>query len=318
MRAWADAFGRGANPFTKKMLYSIIYTLSIFSDGLHVCGVRPSEFCRQRYVIERIVAASFDCTGGAGGALGRIFLGGGMSIIVENLTVSYQQRPAVHHVSAEFEAGKMWAVFGPNGAGKSTLLKAVMGLQKAETGSVHWLGMKRKDIAYLPQQSEIDRSQPMTVFELAAMGLWYEIGFFGRVNAEQRRRVYEALKRVEMQDFADRQIAHLSNGQFQRVLFARMLAQNAKFLLLDEPFNAVDARTTYALLDVLRRCHEEGQAVIAVLHDYEQVRAYFAHTLLLAREKIAAGATEEVLTDGFLAQANAAMQKEDFADWCEV
>jgi zinc/manganese transport system ATP-binding protein len=97
------------------------------------------------------------------------------------------------------------------------------------------------------------------------------------------------MARVEMADFAARPIAHLSNGQFQRVLFARMLVQNARLLLLDEPFNAVDAKTTYALLEVLRQCHQEGRGVIAVLHDYEQVRAYFPHTLLLAREKIAAG-----------------------------
>ena len=115
------------------------------------------------------------------------FLGGiAMSIVVENLTVSYQRRPVVHHVDMVFEDGKMWTIFGPNGAGKSTLLKAIMGLQKTDTGSVRYENMARKDIAYLPQQSDIDRSQPMTVFELAAMGLWYEIGFFGRVNAAQK------------------------------------------------------------------------------------------------------------------------------------
>jgi len=240
-----------------------------------------------------------------------------MSIVIHNLTVSYQSRPAVHHVNMTFADGCMYAIFGPNGAGKSTLLKAIMGLLK-HTGSVEWQNLSRCDIAYLPQQSDIDRSQPMTVFELAAMGLWYEIGFFGRVNAAQKKRVIAALERVEMQDFATRQIAHLSNGQFQRVLFARMLVQDAKFLLLDEPFNAVDARTTYALLEVLRQCHQDGQAVIAVLHDYEQVRAYFANTLLLAREKVTAGATENVLTDEFLAQANRMMQKQEAADWCAV
>lgn len=241
-----------------------------------------------------------------------------MSIVVDNLTVSYQRRPAVHHVSTEFPDKGMWAVFGPNGAGKSTLLKAVMGLEKPETGCVRWDGLTRKDIAYLPQQAEVDRSQPMTVFELAAMGLWYEIGFFGRVNAAQHARVYDALERVEMREFAGRSIAHLSNGQFQRVLFARMLAQNARFLLLDEPFNHIDARTTYALLEVLRGCHQDGQAVVAVLHDYEQVRAYFPNTLLIAREKIASGATEAVLCDEYLMQANAAMHRQESADWCPV
>lgn len=239
-----------------------------------------------------------------------------MSIVVENLTVSYRTRPAVHHVGIEFAEHSMWAVCGPNGAGKSTFLKAVMGLQQVDTGRVLLQNLQRKDIAYLPQRSDIDRGQPMTVFELAAMGLWYEIGFFGGVNAAQKKRVMQALERVEMAEFAHRQIGHLSNGQFQRVLFARMLAQDAKFLLLDEPFNAVDAKTTYALLDVLRHCNNEGRAVIAVLHDYEQVRAYFPNTLLIAREKITAGKTEDVLTDNFLQQANAAMQKHDYAQWC--
>lgn len=241
-----------------------------------------------------------------------------MSIVVENLTVSYRTRPAVHHVGIEFAEHSMWAVCGPNGAGKSTFLKAVMGLQQVDTGCVLLQNLQRKDIAYLPQQSDINRGQPMTVFELAAMGLWYEIGFFGRVDAAQRTRVLDALARVGMRDFADRQIAHLSNGQFQRVLFARMLAQGAKFLLLDEPFNAVDARTTYALLDVLCQCNEEGQAVIAVLHDYAQVRDYFSDTLLLAREKVAAGSTPSVLTDENLARANMLMQRQESEDWCDV
>ncbi len=249
--------------------------------------------------------------------MGNLLLGNiRMSIIVENLTVSYHRRPAVHHVDITFEEHSMWAVFGPNGAGKSTFLKSLMGLQPLDTGSIRLDGLTRQNIAYLPQQSDIDRSQPMTVFDLAAMGLWYEIGFFKGINSTQKQRVHEALERVGMQRFAGRQIAYLSNGQFQRVLFARMLVQNAKFLLLDEPFNAVDARTTYELLDVLQKCHCNGHAIIAVLHDYEQVRAYFPNTMLLAREKIAAGATETILTEAYLAQANTKMQKQESPDWC--
>ena len=259
-------------------------------------------------------AAGFSCVNVV---VERLFLGSfSMSIGLENLTVSYQRRPAVHHINMTFETGAMWAIFGPNGAGKSTLLKAIMGLLTPDTGKVMWHGMQRCDIAYLPQQSEIARSQPLTVFELAAMGLWYEIGFFSRVTAAQRQRVRLALARVGMDAFAERQIAHLSNGQFQRVLFARMLAQNARYLLLDEPFNAVDAKTTFALLEVLRQCNREGQGVIAVLHDYEQVRAYFPNTLLIAREKIAAGKTEQVLVDDLLVRANAAMSQHDNDEWC--
>lgn len=240
-----------------------------------------------------------------------------MSIIINNLTVSYHTRPAVHHVNMTFPEGCMYAIFGPNGAGKSTLLKAIMGLLRCNTGTVEWQNLQRQDIAYLPQQSDVDRSQPMSVFELAAMGLWYEIGFFQRVNPQQRERVQAALNRVEMGDFAQRTIVELSNGQFQRVLLARMLVQNAKFLLLDEPFNAVDAKTTYALLEVLRQENRDGKAIIAILHDYEQVRAYFPHTCLIAREKIADGKTEHVLTDELLARANALAQAAEDDDWCE-
>lgn len=251
--------------------------------------------------------------------MGRVFLGGGgmSGISIENLTVSYQARPAVHHVDMTFPENCMYAIFGPNGAGKSTLLKAMMGLLPCNTGAVHWHDLARSQIAYLPQQSDVDRSQPMSVFELVAMGLWYEIGYFGRVNATQRERVLAALARVEMGDFAQRAIQELSNGQFQRVLLARMLVQNAKFLLLDEPFNAVDAKTTYALLEILRQENRRGCAIVAVLHDYEQVRAYFPNTLLIAREKVACGKTEEVLCDELLLKANALVQAAEDDAWCE-
>ena len=241
------------------------------------------------------------------------------ALIARNLTVSYRQRPAVHHIDAVFGSNEMWALCGPNGAGKSTLLKCVMGLLKAGTGEVVWQGLSRRDIAYLPQQSDIDRSQPMSVYELAAMGLWYEIGFFGRVNRARHARIQAALERVSMADLATRNIGQLSNGQFQRVLFARMLVQDAQFLLLDEPFNAVDARTTAALLDVIADYRRQRQCtVVAVLHDYEQVRGHFPQTLLIAREKIAVGATAEVLTPDHLHAANAAMRLHDSPEWCTV
>lgn len=258
-----------------------------------------------------------------GGAFGvgveRVFLGGGkMSIVVDNLTVSYQSRPAIQNVAMTFPEGCMYAIFGPNGAGKSTLLKAIMGLQPCHTGAVHWQNLSRAQLAYLPQQADVDRSQPMTVFELAAMGLWYEIGFFGRVSAAQRERVQAALNRVAMQDFAQRTISELSNGQFQRVLLARMLVQDAKFLLLDEPFNAVDAKTTMMLLEILRQENQAGKAVVAVLHDMEQVRTYFPNTLLIAKEKVACGNTADVLNDEHLRRANTLAHATTDETWGET
>ena len=239
-----------------------------------------------------------------------------MSVYVSNITVSYQRRPAVHHVSGRFECGVATAIVGPNGAGKSTLLKAIAGILPLDHGKVALSDCSPNEIAYLPQKAEIDLSMPMTVFELVATGLWRRMGAFAGVDAAGLARVEQALEQVGMQDFSARPLAALSIGQLQRVLFARILVQDAPVILLDEPFNAVDAKTTYALLEVLRQCHQEGRGVIAVLHDYEQVRAYFPHTVLVAREKIAAGATEQVLVDEALTRANAAMLKHESGDWC--
>lgn len=242
-----------------------------------------------------------------------------MPLLLENITVSYRHVPAVHHVYARFEAGTAWAVVGPNGAGKSTLLKAAMRLLPCDTGHVHWQGLQRRDLAYLPQQAEIDRSLPMTVFELAALGLWHELGLFGGMQPAQRARVLQALQRVGMESLVQRPIAALSSGQFQRVLFARLLVQDARFLLLDEPFSAMDARTTEALLQVLDECVAAGKGVIAVVHDREQARTRFSHTLLLAREVVAAGRPAEVFTPHHLARADAFRHEVAASDgWCDV
>ncbi|MTD33882.1 metal ABC transporter ATP-binding protein [Paludibacterium denitrificans] len=226
-----------------------------------------------------------------------------MTVGIENLTVSYQRHPAVHHVSGRFLEGECTAIFGPNGAGKSTLLKTMMGSLTPDAGRVVLEGYQRKDIAYLPQQAEIDRSLPVSVLDLVATGLWHETGVFGKVGRNGQARALQALEQVGLADFAPRSISALSSGQFQRVLFARILVQDARLILLDEPFNAVDAKTTYDLLELVRLWHDEGRTVIAVLHDYEQVRAYFPQTLLLAREVVAWGKTEEVLTDVHLKRA---------------
>ena len=241
-----------------------------------------------------------------------------MPLVLDNITVSYRSVPAVHHVYARVDEGSSWAIFGPNGAGKSTLLKAMMRLLPIDTGTVHWQGLQRHDLAYLPQLAEIDRTLPMSVFELTALGLWHEMGSFGGLRPQQRARVHEALERVGMSAQAQRPIAALSSGQFQRVLFARMLVQQARFLLLDEPFNAMDAHTTQALLQVLRDCVAAGKGVIAVVHDREQARSQFDNTLLLAREVVASGPSRQVLTPGNLHQADGFRQEVRADEWCDV
>lgn len=242
-----------------------------------------------------------------------------MSVSLRNLTVSYQRHPAVHHVSGSFVAGDATAIFGPNGAGKSTLLKAMIGALTPDSGLVQLDGFQRRDIAYLPQQSEIDRSLPVSVLDLVCTGLWHDTGVLGGVSRRGRDQALLALEQVGLADFALRPISALSSGQFQRVLFARILVQDARLILLDEPFNAVDAKTTYDLLELVRHWREEGRTVVAVLHDYEQVRAYFPHTLLLAREVVAWGDTAEVLCDANLKRAvDTAAHWQSQAAVCEV
>lgn len=242
-----------------------------------------------------------------------------MAIVLDNITCSYRSVPAVHHACARFEQGQAWAIVGPNGAGKSTLLKAIMGLLPVDTGEVQWQGLRRADLAYLPQQSEIDRSLPVSVLELTALGLWHEMGLFGGLRKAQRARVLQALQRVGMDDLADRPISALSGGQFQRVLFARLLVQDAKFLLLDEPFAGMDARTTATLLSVLADSVQQGKGVIAVVHDREQARTQFDHTLLIAREVLASGASRAVLTPANLQRADGFHGAVDVeSGWCDV
>ncbi|MCK6431691.1 MAG: metal ABC transporter ATP-binding protein [Aquabacterium sp.] len=212
---------------------------------------------------------------------------------LHDLTVAYRGHPAVHHLSGAFGAGQLTAVVGPNGAGKSTLLGALGGTIRDYEGRIE--RNPALHVAYLPQASALDRHFPVRVHEVVAMGLWSRIGSFGGLWPEHRGRVDDALAAVGLDGFGQRWLGELSAGQAQRVLFARVLVQDAGLILLDEPFNAIDARTTADLLGLLQRWKYEARTVIAVLHDLEQVREHFEQVLLLARERVAWGPTAEVL-----------------------
>lgn len=221
----------------------------------------------------------------------------------DNLTLGYDHHPAVHHLDYSIGAGSLVAVVGPNGAGKSTLLKGIIGSLAPLGGRIRLSGIKNSDIAYLPQQAEIDRSFPISVFDMVAMGLWRKMGAFRRLGREGDRKVGEALDMVGLGGFEKRPMGTLSGGQMQRSLFARLLLQDAQLILLDEPFTAIDSATVRDLKGLVRRWHEERRTVIAVLHDLDQVRTDFPETLLLAREQVAAGPTENVLSPENLDQA---------------
>jgi len=229
-------------------------------------------------------------------ALGRNHLGGAAAmtppmIRLRNVTIAYGRHPAIDCLSGDFAVGSMTAIAGPNGAGKSTLLKALMGELTLASGSIDRQGLTPAEIAYLPQTAEIDRRFPLTVGDAVLLGAWRQSGALGAVSPASAANTRRALNAVGLVDFERRSIGSLSAGQFQRVLFARLLVQDAKVILLDEPFTGIDARTTRDLLHLVRAWHREGRTVIAVLHDFDQVRTHFPQTLLLARELIAWGPT---------------------------
>jgi zinc/manganese transport system ATP-binding protein len=213
-----------------------------------------------------------------------------------DLTLGYDRHPAVHHLDGAVESGALMAVVGPNGAGKSTLFKGIVGLLKPLAGAIEHDGLSPHDIAYLPQAAEIDRSFPIHVYDMVAMGLWHRSGLFGGIDGKARQRIEQALAAVGLTGFEDRAISTLSGGQMQRMLFARLLLQDARVIILDEPFNAVDAKTSADLFDLVKRWHGEKRTVLTALHDIDFVRANFPETLLLAREPVAWGGTAAVLT----------------------
>jgi zinc/manganese transport system ATP-binding protein len=236
-----------------------------------------------------------------------------------DLTLGYERHPAVHHLDGSVAAGSLVAVVGPNGAGKSTLFKGVVGAIKPLAGSIERHGLDARDIAYLPQVAEIDRSFPINVYDLVAMGLWRRKGLFGGIGGEDYHAIQAAIAAVGLTGFEQRTIGTLSGGQMQRMLFARLLLQDARVIVLDEPFTAIDAKTCADLLDVVKRWHGERRTVLVALHDLDLVRVNFPESLLLAREPVAWGRTPDVLTADNLNKARRMCEAfDDSADACEI
>ena len=221
-----------------------------------------------------------------------------MSTVIEldQVSLGWRDRVAVRDVSGAFERGSLTAIVGPNGAGKSTLVKGIMGVLSPLRGQIRLMDDARNEMACLPQVGELDRSFPISTYDLVAMGAWRRVGAWGRFDTVEHERVRHALETVGLADFGARIIGTLSGGQLQRALFARLLLHDAQTLLLDEPFAAVDRSTTDDLMALLQRWNNEGRTVIAVLHDLDMVRASFPRALLMAGQAVAWGDTAEVLT----------------------
>jgi len=239
-------------------------------------------------------------------------------VTMHDVTIAYDGHPAVHHMRGAIPRGAMLAVVGPNGSGKTTLLKGIAGFLQPIEGRIELTGIDRHTIAYLPQQANIDRKFPLSVIELVSLGLWREIGAFGAISAGGKERVARALSAVGLEGFERRPIGSLSGGQLQRCLFARVLVQDSPLILLDEPFTAIDAKTSADLMGVIERWHGERRTIIAVLHDLELAKERFPEAVLMSREVIAWGRSRDVITPRNLLDARTMAERwEDHAPWCE-
>jgi len=228
-------------------------------------------------------------------------------LVVDDLTVSYNRIPALHHLSFTAECGECVALVGPNGAGKSTLLKALSGLLRFETGAIRFHGHAvtgaNQDFAYLPQRENIDWDFPATVRGLVEMGRFIRAGWWRRFSREDAAAVDEAVRLMQLGELEHRQISALSGGQQQRTFLARALAQEAHVFLLDEPFTGLDKPNQDNLRLLLRSLRERGKLILVSHHDLASVPDIFDRVIFLNGELIAAGAVSDVFTEANIARA---------------
>jgi len=228
------------------------------------------------------------------------------TIKVNHLSAHYLGTPALKNVNFEVSMGKLIGIIGPNGAGKSTLIKALLGLTKS-TGEVTIGGERvsnlKSKVAYMKQGSDYDLTFPILVKDVVMLGLYKTIGLFKWPNKNQRVLVDEALQKVEMKAFKNRQIAELSGGQWQRVLIARLLVQDAEVLFLDEPFTGIDVDSETKMMEILRELRDAGKTILMIYHDVDSAREYFDEVILINQTVLAYGKTADVLTDEHLKNA---------------
>lgn len=220
-------------------------------------------------------------------------------IEMKNLSVSYQGQLALEPTSLTIKGPTITGIIGPNGAGKSTLIKGMLGIVESEGQTfLDRKPMKQElsKIAYVEQKIHIDYNFPIKVKECVSLGLYPKIKLFQRLKASDWEKVARALKIVGLEDFAERQISQLSGGQFQRVLIARCLVQEADYIFLDEPFVGIDSVSEEIIMKTLRQLRKAGKTILIVHHDLGKVVAYFDQVLLLNKKVVAFGSTESTFT----------------------
>lgn len=229
------------------------------------------------------------------------------TIEIEQLSVAYQDKIALQNISLNLTSGSITGIIGPNGAGKSTLIKSIVGLIKKESGVVKVDGKPlddfRKRIAYVEQRSAIDLTFPIRVSEVVLLGTYPKLGLFKRPGKKEKQEVQECLAKVQMTEFADRQIGNLSGGQLQRVFIARALAQDAEIIFLDEPFVGIDMVSEKLIVDLLKELKEAGKMIVIVHHDLHRTREYFDDLVILNKHLVAAGPVEDVFRTKYIQEA---------------
>jgi zinc/manganese transport system ATP-binding protein len=236
------------------------------------------------------------------------------ALTLQDLTVGYDRHPAARGLTGTFASGSLTAVVGPNGSGKSTLLKALAGHLRPLGGRIDRHGLRPAQIAYLPQAHGLDLKFPLSLGDLVALGLTGRRGLFKGMDAGDRDRLAAVMAQAGLQGLERRPIGSVSGGQLQRALFARVMLQDARLVLLDEPFNGIDARAAEDLAQLMAAWPLEGRTVIAVLHDLDLVRRLCPQTLLLARETVAWGPTDQAVAPERLVEARRMAERWNTAD----
>ena len=231
------------------------------------------------------------------------------AIRVENVSVHYGDVHALEHVDLTLNSGSVCGLIGMNGSGKSTLFKVIMGMIKPDSGSVRIAGIeavvarKKGYVGYVPQSEDVDWSFPISVRDVVMMGRYGHMGFTRRPRRADRDAVAHALERVQLTEFADRQIGQLSGGQKKRAFVARGRAQDASILLLDEPFAGVDKRSEATISTLLRELAADGRSILVSTHDLHAVPKLCDEAVLLMRKVLVHSDPDTVLRPENLALA---------------
>ncbi|WP_057491397.1 metal ABC transporter ATP-binding protein [Streptococcus orisasini] len=218
---------------------------------------------------------------------------------IENLSVAYQNQLILDNISLGIAPSAITGVIGPNGAGKSTFFKGILGMVDHQGDSFidgKRLSQMLEKVSYVEQKADIDSNFPIRVKECVALGLFSRLGFFSRLKKQDWKKIQEALARVNLLDYAERPINQLSGGQFQRMLIARCLVQEADYIFLDEPFAGIDTVSEEMIMQLLQALKEKGKTILVIHHDLSKAEAYFDQVLLLNRKVLAFGPTKAVFT----------------------